>query len=407
MASSTAKTSKPIRVLATRVRPFVAGALLLGSASFAVDRFEEEREALAKAKAQAVVAEERAAKIEKEANAEEVQADAARKRAASVAARIQATEADMNAAEARIRLIEKMREDQRAKLAARQEPVVRLLAAIQMISRRPTGLMILQPQSVSRAVHMRAVLSEVLPELRKRTAGLRAEIVKAERLKMDAERAVGILDSTRVRLAEQKQELMDISARHRDEADRLTGDALNEEDRAIGYGEKARDISSLMAKLEEDAGDRARLAGLPGPLLRPARPGDAVSPSDMLTPNAARIPYRLPVTGSLVSGLGDFSDAGVRSRGITIAPRGDAIVVAPSGGRVVFAGPFKGYGRIVILDHGSGWTSLVTGMAALYVKLGDNLIQGSPLGRAESERPMVTVELRQGSAPVDIAALMG
>lgn len=407
MASSTAKTSKPFAALAKRVRPFVAGALLLGSAGYAADRFDEEREALAKAKAQSVVAEERAAKIEKEADAEEVQADAARKRAASVAARIQATEADMNAAEARIRLIEKMREDQRAKLAARQEPVVRLLAAIQMISRRPTGLMILQPQSVSRAVHMRAVLSEVLPELRKRTAGLRAEIVKAERLKMDAERAVAILDSTRARLAEQKQELMDLSARHRDEADRLTGDALTEEDRAIGYGEKARDISSLMAKLEDDAGDRARLAGLPGPLLRPARPGDAASPSDMLMPNVARIPYRLPVTGSLVSGLGDFSDAGVRSRGITIAPRGDAIVVAPSGGRVVFAGPFKGYGRIVILDHGSGWTSLVTGMAALYVKLGDNLIQGSPLGRAESERPTVTVELRQGSAPVDIAALMG
>lgn len=407
MANSTAKTSKPVRSFAGRVRSLAVGALLLGSAAYAADRFEEERESLAKAKAQAVVAEERAAKIEKEADAEEVQAEAARKRAASVAARIQATEADMSAAEARIRLIEKMREEQRARLAARQEPVVRLLAAIQMISRRPTGLMILQPQSASRAVHMRAVLAEVLPELRKRTAGLRAEIVKAERLKLDAQKAVAILDSARERLAGQKAELVALSARHRTEADRLTGDALSEQDRAIGFGEKARDIASLMKNLEEDAGDRARLASLPGPLLRPARPGDAASPSDTAPQIASRIPYRLPVSGALISGLGDFSEAGVRTRGITISPRADAIAVAPSAGRIVFAGPFKGYGHIIILDHGSGWTSLITGMAALYVKVGEQMIQGSPLGRAGGDRPMVTVELRKDGVPVDIAALMG
>lgn len=407
MESSTARINRRFQAWKKRVRLLLAGALLLGGTAWAADRFDEERKALAKAKAQALVAEERAAKIEALAAAEASQADSARNKAAAIAARIQATEADLSAAEARIALIEKLRTEQRLKLAQQQEPLTRLLAALQVFTRKPTALMLLQPGSTRDAVHLRAVLAHMAPILRKRTEGLRKEIARGAQLRGDAERAAALLDSTRDRLAEQRKELMGLAATHRTAADKLKGSALAEEDRAIALGEEARDITGLMNRLNEDAGSRNRLANLPGPVLRPDNPAAAAAANDQAAPAVPELAYRLPVSGTLVSGLGDVSDTGVRSRGISIAPRGEALVVAPSSGRVVFAGPFKGYGRIVILDHGGNWTSLVTGMEALYVKVGDQLIQGSPMGRVGSMRPTVTVELRRGTTPVDITRLVG
>ena len=108
-----------------------------------------------------------------------------------------------------------------------------------------------------------------------------------------------------------------------------------------------------------------------------------------------------------MTGLGEDSETGMRARGLTIATRSGAQVVAPTSGRILFAGPFRGYGNIVVIDHGLGWTTVLTSLAALDVKVGDLVDSGSPIGRAGTDRPTVTVELRRRGTPVDIAKLAG
>ena len=183
---------------------------------------------------------------------------------------------------------------------------------------------------------------------------------------------------------------------------------LAEQDRAIALGETARDIGALIDDLSRDAAVRNRLAALPGPVLRPAQPGAArPMPVDSLRARAGGLPYRLPVTGRVVTGLGEISAAGVRARGLTLATRAGAQIVAPSAGRIAFAAPYRGYGKIIIIDHGNGWTSLITSVAALDVSAGENVLQGSPIGRAGNDRPSITVELRHNDQPVDITKLIG
>jgi murein hydrolase activator len=418
LASWTAKTSNASRRSSGRVRCFAAGAFLvlalflIGWGARAQDdaplNFAIERQALAKAKAQSILADERAEKLDARASAEKSEAEAAKSRAAAVAARIQAAEADISAAEARVSLIERMRADLRGKLAAEQEPAIRLLAALQTLSRRPPALALVQPGSVDDLVHTRAVLAGLMPQLRKKTANLRAQIEKSKTLRADADRAIAALDTSKQRLEDKRDELLKLSAERRLAYDTLRGSALAEQDRAIALGEKARDIVDLMDDLTEDGAIRDRLADLPGPVLRPKRPGDAdIAPGDQLESETKNLPYRLPVVGSVVTGLGEVSDTGVRSRGLTLAVRPLAQLVAPAAGRIVFAGPYRGYGNIVIIDHGRGWTSLITAVAGLDVAVGDNLLQGSPLGRAGSDAPTITVELRRQSVPVDIARFVG
>src|SRR3546814_4737550 len=79
-----------------------------------------------------------------------------------------------------------------------------------------------------------------------------------------------------------------------------------------------------------------------------------------------------------------------------------AQVVAPTRGRVAFAGEYRGYGRIVIIDHGNGWTTLLAHLDRLSVEVGSIVRQGDPIGTAGRDRPRVIVELRRNGRPVNI-----
>ena len=390
-----------------RARYTVAGALLfiaVGVASGSLAQtIEDERRALATAKAQSFAADQRAIRLEQQAAVQTSAAEAAKAQAAAIASRIQSAEAEITAAEARIALVDGLRAEARARLLAKQEPAIKLVAALQLMARRPPALAFVQPGSLTDLVHVRAVLSAIMPVLKARTAGLRAELEDSRRLRKDADVALLALNAGQKRLVNERASLVRLSALRRRESQSLTGSAIIEQDRAMALGEKARDIVSLMADINEGAEVRTQLETLSGPLLRPVRPGEArATPSEIVTLPQVRLPYRLPVAGTVVIGLGEVSGAGVRARGLTIATRAQAQVVAPAAGRIAFAGRFRGFGQIVIVDHGGRWTTLITSLSTLDVRVGDIVVQGGPIGRAGDERPTVTVELRRDNQPVDI-----
>ena len=367
-----------------------------------------ERAALERAQRAARNAAERATRLEAAARAASTEAARLRASVTAVAARIQSAETDIDAAEAQIAVVERLRATQRARLAEKQEPTVRLVAALQTMARRPPALALVQPGSVRDLVHVQAMLASILPVVQARTADLRADVARGRQLRVAADAALTAERSAQNRLVAQRQQLAALEARKRAESSRFASSAMVEQDRAIAMGEEARDIGELMGRIDDAASVRARLESLPGPILRPAEPNAA---RDL--PNAAAVAtlsipaYRLPVVGQVVTGLGEVSDVGIRARGLTIATRGGAQVVAPTSGRIVFAGPFRGYGSIVVIDHGLGWTTLLTSLAALDVKVGDSVDPGAPIGRAGPDRPTVTVELRRRGTPVDIARVVG
>jgi septal ring factor EnvC (AmiA/AmiB activator) len=277
-----------------------------------------------------------------------------------------------------------------------------------MMAQRPLALALVQPGSISDAVHMRAVLGQVLPVIRDRTAGLRAELDRSRALRASAQQAADSLAQSRTDLRQRPAALQTLETQKRLAAQDYRANAGLENDRALALGERARDIVDLMDRLEEAGDLRDRLAALSGPVLRPARPDQARAPAPERARGAgAPPPYRLPVVGQLVTGMGEVSESGVRSRGLTIATRHDALAVAPTAGRIVFAGPYRGYGQIVIIDHGGGWTTLITGLLRLNATVGDTVRQGDPLGNAGPGRPSITVELRRNGRPVDIVPLAG
>jgi len=370
----------------------------------------EQQHALAAAKRDAAAAERRAAALERQARAMTRAAERAQAEQAAAAAAIQASEARIAAAVARVDIVDRLRARQRARLAERQGPIVRLTAALQTMARRPAALALVQPGSVNDMIHVRALLGSTLPQIRTRTVGLRAELARGDVLRRRAEQAVAQLRHEQEQLEIGRRALARLEAAQRRRSQGLVDDAMSEQDRVIAMGERARDIAQLIAELGDQADLKMRLASLPGPRLRPAIPGQAAPPrAEPAGPDAgasAPPPYRLPVLGRLVSGMGEITDSGVRAKGLTLAVAPRAQVVAPARGRVAYAGPFRGYAGIVIIDHDNRWATLITGLGGLTARVGQAVIQGSPIGTADGRMSHITVELRHEGRPVDILPLL-
>jgi septal ring factor EnvC (AmiA/AmiB activator) len=357
--------------------------------------------ALAEARREAAEATQHYQALDEEARRATSDADRARMASEALAARIEAAEADLTAAERRIALIAAFQAEQRARLAERQGPIVRLTAALQTMTRRPAALALVQPGSVRDAVHVRSLLAAALPEIRRRTAALRDEAQRSAQLRRQSELArQGLIDS-REALRQRRVALAAFEAAQRGRSQQLAGLALTQSDRALVYGEQAQVLARDLGTRDYQNRLAASLARLPGPVPRPetgAAPADA---------QEEMLPYSLPVQGRLVAGVGEISDGGVHARGLTFETAAEAPVIAPAAGRIVYAAPFRGYGDVVIIDHGRGWMTVLTDLGAADVSPGQNVARGAPIGRAGTGTPHVTVELRRNGRPLPVAQLIG
>lgn len=367
---------------------------------------DEARSALQTARDQQRGARARGERLEQQAAQSSVAADRALQQSAAIAARIQQAEAGVAAAEAELALISTQRRAIDRNLAARREPLVRLTGALQAMAQRPMMLAVLQPGSLRDLVYTRAVLDSAVPQVRARTAGLRRDLDRARALQRESGEALAAMRLEEQTLAARRRDLVALAGSERTAARRAAGDATREAARALVLAEKARDLDALVGTLEAAGSLREQLAALPGPMPRPAQPGAtraslAQAPAPSLSATAPPAGYQLPTTGRVLIGFGEKGETGARQLGLVMVPRAGAQVVAPGAGRVAFAGPYRGYGHIVIIEHAGGWTSLVTGLDTLDTEVGARVTAGSPLGLAPRTAPRIALELRHDGTPVN------
>ena len=404
------------RLLLLLVPLAVLGALggSMAQTTTEIDTAEDAQAALYRAQAQGAEARSRAEVLEAGAASASAAADRTAQAAAALAARVQESEAQITANTAQLRLIGQDQARLRIELAAKQRPLVELTAALQRLSRRPPLLSLLRPGSLREAVYLRAVLETLLPEVSRRTAGLHQAIERGQALATQAQQASSAFRAGQIDLARRRTELGVIEERQRLASVQASGAANRESERALALSEQARDLTSLVNDLALSGALRDQLAALPGPILRPAQPQAALAPSDQsASPASTDAParYLLPVAGRLIRGFGSSgpatgssgtgSSGQTQSRGLSILAQSGAQVVAPGAGRIAFAGPYRGYGLIVIIEHGGGWSSLVTGLSQLDCWAGEQLAPGGSLGRAGPGTPLLTLELRRQGTPVN------
>ena len=363
--------------------------LLPGAAPDPRTAYVEARDEAARAAQRAGILEARAARATN-------RAERARAAAGLAVARIGVAESRISAAQAELDLLATRRRAGRARIATRERPSAALLAALQALSRRPAIALLAQPGSIDDAVHVRALLASTQPVVARRTAALRRDLDGLRRIEIAQGGATARLRTARASLVAERDRLLALERVAAAEGLRTTRLALGESDRALSLGEDAFGYRAAAASVRVNRATARRLAALPGP---PARPGPDEPPR---TPR--RPAYLLPIEGPLVTGTGEISPAGVHARGLTLRARAGAPVIAPADARVLFAGPFRAWGGVLILDHGAGWSTTLTGLDRIAVRVDQTVRRGDPVARAGWGG--VNVELRRGLVPVPIPPLL-
>ena len=205
-----------------------------------------ERQQLLAAKEQSADAMARSATLEAQATAARDEADRLKKRSAALAARIQSAEADINAGEARVALVTRRLKAQEARLAEQEQPLLELTAALQQLSRQPPVSVLAQPGSLTDMVHARAVIDAAMPVIRRRTASVRAELAQLRATRQQQSVALQALAASKTQLAQRRDALTRLENEGRLRSRELMSSAQLESERALGLGEKARDIVELM-----------------------------------------------------------------------------------------------------------------------------------------------------------------
>jgi murein hydrolase activator len=378
----------------------IAAIPLLMGAALSAQSLNDQQAALRAAKAKAATAEQRSEELRQEASNAGRAADRLLAQRAVLSADIDAAAAQIEAANARIAIINSRQNAQRSLLGEASEPMLRLNAALQQITGRPTALMMAQPSQRTDYVHLRAVMATVEPAIRRRTASLREQISLQKDLRSQEMVALKSLNDARTRLGARRTSLAKLVGSNQERANSLSADAAIEFEQAIAQGERARDIVEQI-DTERMSGERAAsLAGLGGPILR-------TGPDTKSNREASgKTVYLLPKNGRLVSGFNELNETGYRERGLQLVFAPSTTVTAPAAGKITFAGAYRSFGQIVIIDHGGGWMTLVTGLQSLSVDKGDSVRQGANLGAASDDNPQIGFELRRNGRTIDIAALL-
>lgn len=335
----------------------------------------------------------------------------------ATAGRIGELETVLGRVENRIEALVEREDDLKSSLRGRSGILAELIAALQRMGRRPPPAVLVSPGDALETVRTAMLLGAVLPGLRLETEALAADLAELARLKreIDGERT-RLLAETRA-LDEQRTRIALLV-----EAKRLVATSSAEElatvrRRAEELAARAQDMEELIASLDREIAIAEREAA--GPAER--------SPQEML--GALRDPARLepampfadtkgllpmPAAGAVVREFGAPDEFGTASRGIAIATRASAQVTAPADGWVVYAGPFRSYGELLILNVGDGYHVLLAGMEAIAVDLGQFVLAGEPVGQMGGvvlasaanvtvgrSQPLLYVEFRQDGQSID------
>lgn len=341
---------------------------------------------------------EAAAELQKRTAAIRDEIRALREKLVKTAAATQTRESVLTRQESELRVLEAREKAAAADFRKRQQQLAEILAALQRLSLRPPVTLASRTDDANDAVRTALVLRGLVPELERRAELLKREIEAYGRLKeavrarrgtvADADSALGRERQALVGLLEQKQALLK-ETEDEQAANRARLEALTRE---------AETLRDLIAKLRQEKTK-------PEPAPRTAALTEP--PKGKIRSFAAfRGKLTLPATGTVTPRFGSEEKLGEFSKGMMIAARPGAQAVAPFDGQIVFAGPFRGYGRILIIEHRDGYHSLIVGLARIDASVKQWVLAGEPVGivgEHESQGAQLYVEIRHNGRPIDPA----
>jgi septal ring factor EnvC (AmiA/AmiB activator) len=336
------------------------------------------------------------------------------------AGRVRAVEEEIVKTEERLAPLDAQEQELRQSLDARRSVIAEVLAAMQRIGRSAPPALLARPEDALQSVRSAMLLNAVLPEMRQEAAAVLKDIRELARVRTAISMERANLTRDLASLADDRRRLTLLTEQRQKQQADTEKVLMAERERATQLAQKADNLKDLIAKLEQDldaanrmarATEQERKVTEAHPNLAALKDPGRLAPAVAFASAKRMLP--LPVNGVRIKEFGAPDGVGGAEKGLSIAARPGAQVTAPCDGWVVYAGPFRNYGQLLILNAGGGYHILLAGMERISVDLGQFVVTGEPVavmgGRTQSAaaaatssgRPVLYVEFRKDGTPVD------
>jgi septal ring factor EnvC (AmiA/AmiB activator) len=290
-------------------------------------------------------------------------------------------------------------------LESRRAELAQTLASLAHLSRQPPEAMVLAPGSALDMVRASQLMAALVPEIEGRAARLKDELTRLGKLRAEVAAEQEKLGAAIARLDQERRELELLQAETNAAAAETAEQRESERERAAQLAAQAKDLRALVDRfLEQERREQERRAAEARSRAASPKPGSDREPPEAYA--ALEGSAALPARGRIIGRYGQTDENGLPLRGIRIETRPGGQVIAPADGKVMFAGPFRGYGQLLIIAHGGGYHSLLAGFGRIDRAVGQWVLAGEPVGlmsatAATNEKPVLYLELRRKGEPVN------
>lgn len=390
---------------------------------------------------------------------------------------IRKSESQLTEIEARVSELEAQKKLLKGSLEQRHASISRLLSALQRMGRNPPPVMITERRDALRMVRSAMLIAAVFPGMREQAlelAGRLKELVRVmtnikkegARLKAESDhlstmrvRLSGLLAEKKQKITDRQQELQSVRRTAKEISESVndlneliakldntvkrnsslanyeakisrdtqpaTGTDAGQSGPTFGQprsGPPTADGNTEQSKETEVAGLRPSIRPKAPPIAELAPSGHSLipGPADRIEPvipfAKARGKLPLPAHGKRILSFGEKTQYGGRSKGMVLETRAFGQVISPADGWVVYAGKFRSYGKLLIINAGGGYHILLAGLSRIDVEPGQFVLAAEPVGAmrgtpqrgqgnaqtiAQTNAPVLYVEFRKAGKPIN------
>lgn len=290
------------------------------------------------------------------------------------------------------------------------ENLIKTLSALQSLALKPTESLLVQPLTPVEVIRSAMLLRETIPTLEQNATNIRKKLEQIEKKKNLVKAQMKKISQQNKKLEQDQIKLKALAKRKsriKTTVEQKTLKAKKEVDKLAAQASDLRDLLNRLekerqTKIKKEEEERKKLAAEQKESdLKKTLPESIKEVGKAFV--KAKGKMAMPARGPIIINYGQETAKGVTSKGITIQTRDTAQVTSIFDGTVIFAGPFRGYGNLIIIEHGEGHLSLLAGLNSFDCELGQMLLAGEPVGQMGSgaAETNLYVEIRENNKPTN------
>lgn len=325
------------------------------------------------------------------------------------ASSIRQIQKELNRLNDEINIAKQKQSEIKQRISVNYEHSAELITLLERIKRTPPEALILKPDAPYKTAQASMLLKHLLPYLNDQAEDFLEEYNKLEELETELKN----------KQFENKQLLADSQTKKK-QLEKLTSlrsqqlkskkSQIKEQEKYITkLGEQAQDVEELLVKIERGKKEKRiidlakRTLSLKPPTHKKSEPKAPILTRHYTTTNSSGTTPIAPAQGIVRVNFGEKDIYDAKSEGVKIETSKDALVVTPMEGTIRYAGSFRGYNNLIMIEHDNNYHSLISGMNEINVVVGQHVILGEPIGTAGTttlkDQPSIYYELRHNGQP--------